>query len=74
LTAAFNGRVLIASHSRFALACGCQGGGIVMVVDGVVAWWLGVDAERRSLETIVPPLGTPKDGATQPGNSQFPAK
>jgi hypothetical protein len=30
--------VLIASHSRFALACGHQGGGMVMVVGGLVAW------------------------------------
>jgi MFS family permease len=43
---------LIASRSRPALAWGYQGGALIMIVGGLVAWWLGVDAERKPLEDV----------------------
>jgi MFS family permease len=45
------------SHpSRTPLSWGFAIGGIIMIVGGVVAWFLAVDAERKSLEDIAEPL------------------
>lgn len=38
------------------LALGYSAGGVIMFVGGVVAWYFGVEAERKSLEEIASPL------------------
>ena len=38
------------------LTTGYYVGAAVMFLGGLVAWWLAVDAERRSLESVAPPL------------------
>jgi MFS family permease len=38
------------------LTIGYYVGAIVMFLGGVIAWFFGVDAERKSLEEIAPPL------------------
>jgi MFS family permease len=47
---------LIQTGSRSELLLGYLLGGGLMVAAGAVAFWLGVDAERRSLEEVAPPL------------------
>ncbi|HEX4691677.1 MAG TPA: MFS transporter [Solirubrobacteraceae bacterium] len=47
---------LIQTGSRSELLLGYLLGGGLMVAAAVVAFWLGVDAERRSLEEVAPPL------------------
>ncbi len=59
--------VLIASHSRIQLAYGYQGGAVVMIIGGIVAWWLGVDAECKSLEDIAPPITAAEAGTAVVG-------
>jgi hypothetical protein len=53
-------------QDRFPLFVGYVGGGVIMLIGGVVAAWLGVKAERRSLEDIARPLSliTPATPAT----------
>lgn len=41
---------------RLPLALGYIGAAAIMLAGGVVAWFLGVDAEQKSLEDISPPL------------------
>lgn len=48
--------ILIESGSRGELAAGYALAGGLMIAAGALAWRLGVDAERRSLEEIAPPL------------------
>ncbi len=48
--------VLIDSGSRVSIMWGYELGAALMVAAGLVAAWLGVRAERRSLEDIAPPL------------------
>jgi MFS family permease len=47
---------------RGPLTVGYLFGGAIMVVGGVVAWFFGVDAERRSLEDITGPLSVVRKG------------
>jgi MFS family permease len=47
---------IVASGSRDALALGYGFGAILVVGAAIVAWWIGVDAERRSLEDVATPL------------------
>jgi MFS family permease len=47
---------LIATHSRAALFAGYTLGALLMLGGAAVAWFLGVDAERRSLEELALPL------------------
>ena len=42
--------------SRGPLAIAYVGSAAIMFTGGLVAWWLGVDAERKSLEDVAPPL------------------
>jgi MFS family permease len=42
--------------NRFPLFIGYVTGGVIMLVGGLIAAWLGVDAERRSLEDVARPL------------------
>ncbi|HYZ63492.1 MAG TPA: MFS transporter, partial [Acetobacteraceae bacterium] len=47
---------LIQTGSRTELLLGYLLGGGLMIAAAVVALWLGVDAERRPLEEVAPPL------------------
>jgi MFS family permease len=47
---------LIGSGDPASIAGGYAFGAGLMVLAGVVAWWLAVAAERRSLEEVAPPL------------------
>jgi len=49
---------LIESGSRDALFGAYAFAGVLMCVAAGVAGWIGVDAERKSLEEVCPPLGT----------------
>lgn len=57
---------LIASESRGALALGYVTGAVVMFVGGVIAWFLGVDAEGKSLEDIAPPISATEVAGVTP--------
>ncbi len=57
---------LIETGSRGAVAAGYAVGAVLVIAAGLIAWRFGVDAERRSLEDIAPPLGS-ADGATGRG-------
>jgi len=48
---------MIESGSRDALFGAYAFASVLMCAAAVVAAWLGVDAERRSLEHVAPPLG-----------------
>jgi MFS family permease len=48
--------VLIETHSRLAVASGYWLGAALVLGAAGVAWRLGVDAERKSLEAVAPPL------------------
>ena len=50
--------ILIGSGSRDAVSNGYALGAVLMLIAAVVEAWLGVDAERKSLERIAPPLST----------------
>jgi hypothetical protein len=39
-----------------ALTVGYYTGAVIMTAGGIIAWWFGVDAERKSLEDIANPL------------------
>lgn len=47
---------LIDTGSRGAIFYGYGLGGLLMIGGGIVAWYLAVDAERRPLEDVAPPL------------------
>jgi MFS family permease len=49
---------LVGTGSRHLLFLGYMAGAIAMVVGGVTEAWLGVDAERKSLESIASPLAS----------------
>jgi MFS family permease len=49
---------LIESGSRDALFAAYAFAGVLMCIAAAVAAWLGVDAERKSLEEVCPPLGS----------------
>jgi MFS family permease len=40
-------------------------GAVIMIIGGVVAWFLGVDAEGKSLEDVVSPLAARRTGAAR---------
>jgi MFS family permease len=46
---------------RFPLTVGYLFGAAMIVAGGLVMWFFGVDAERRSLEDIAPPLAATGD-------------
>jgi MFS family permease len=50
--------ILIGSGSRDAVSNGYALGAVLMLTAAAVEAWLGVDAERKSLERIAPPLST----------------
>ena len=49
---------LIATGDRSAVAVGYAIGAALVIVAGLLAWRWGVDAERRALEDIAPPMST----------------
>ena len=56
---------LIDTGSRVSILWGYLLGGGLMLAAGLVAAWLGVNAERRALEDVAPPLslvGVQRDG------------
>jgi MFS family permease len=53
---------LIETGSRLSILYGYLLGGALMLIAAVVAGFLGVDAERRSLEDIAPPLSAVGSG------------
>jgi len=54
--ATINGKVEVVLDSRSPLAMGYAGAAVIMLIGGVVAWFLGVDAEGKSLEDVAPPI------------------
>jgi hypothetical protein len=48
---------MIEGGSRGGLFAAYSAAGALMCLAGVVAWKLGVNAERRPLEEVCPPLG-----------------
>jgi hypothetical protein len=55
--------------SRGLLTVGYMIGAAVMFVGGLIAWFFGVDAERKSLEEIATPLSA----VSRPGEAPAPA-
>jgi MFS family permease len=53
---AIGAKVEVVVDSLNPLAYGYVGAAIIMFIGGVVAWFLGVDAEQKSLEDIAPPI------------------
>jgi hypothetical protein len=51
-----SGRIEVLVGDRGLLAAGYVGAAAIMFAGGVVAWFLGVDAEQKSLEDIAPPI------------------
>jgi MFS family permease len=51
-----NGTMQIVVGSRTPLALGYIAAAAIMFTGGLVAWFLGVDAEQKSLEDIAPPI------------------
>ncbi|MDP9897974.1 MFS transporter [Variovorax ginsengisoli] len=49
---------LIATGDRSAVAVGYAIGAVLVIAAGLLAWRYGVDAERRALEDIAPPMST----------------
>ena len=49
---------LISTGSRMSILFGYLLGGGLMVAAGLIAAWLGVNAERRALEDVAPPLSS----------------
>jgi MFS family permease len=47
---------------RVPLALGCLGIAVIMALGAAVAWFLGVDAERKSLEQVADPISTRRHG------------
>jgi MFS family permease len=59
---------------RTPLSWGYVIGGVIMIIGGAVAWFLGVDAERKSLEDIANPLSVIQPAADRNrANSSGPA-
>ncbi|GAA4871714.1 MFS transporter [Pseudonocardia benzenivorans] len=59
---------LIGDGSRpFLLFIGYLMGAVIMAIGGLVAWFLGVDAERKSLEDVVSPLAARAPATRAPG-------
>jgi MFS family permease len=50
--------MLIETGSRGAVAVGYGIGAALVIAAGLLAWRFGVDAERRALEEVAPPLGS----------------
>jgi MFS family permease len=48
-------------------------GAVIMIIGGVVAWFLGVDAEGKSLEDVVSPLAARRTGSTRAPGGGSPA-
>ncbi|CAN5354303.1 MFS transporter [soil metagenome] len=48
--------LLIGTGEPAAIAAGYGLGAVLMLVAAAVEWWLGIDAERRSLEDVAAPL------------------
>jgi MFS family permease len=46
----------VETREPWRLVLGFVGAAMVMVLAAVVAWWLGIDAERKSLEDVATPL------------------
>jgi MFS family permease len=62
---------IIESGSRSALFAAYALAGVLMCAAAGVAAWLGVDAERKSLEDVCPPLGCdPDQGELSPASSR----
>jgi hypothetical protein len=61
------------SHvSRGPLTIGYLIGAAIMIIGGLVAWFIGVNSERQSLEDIASPLSAvkkPADGISPAGAS-----
>lgn len=49
---------LVGTGSRVLLFRGYLAGAAAMIAGGLVEAWIGVDAERRSLESIAEPLAS----------------
>jgi MFS family permease len=49
---------IVGTGSRTYLFWGYLAGALLMVIGGLVAMWIGVDAERKSLESIAAPLSS----------------
>jgi len=62
---------IIESGSREALFGAYALAAILMIGAALVAWWLGVDAERKPLEEVCAPLGA--DEASPPATNPAPA-
>jgi MFS family permease len=50
------GKVEVVVDKLAPLSWGYVGAAAIMIIGGVVAWFLGVDAEGKSLEDIAPPI------------------
>jgi len=62
------GRTLPDDGSRpVLLFIGYLMGAVIMAIGGLVAWFLGVDAEGKALEDVVSPLGVRKPVTRAPG-------
>ncbi|MBO9648992.1 MAG: MFS transporter [Variovorax sp.] len=57
---------LIETGSRGAVAIGYAVGAVLVIVAGSIAWHWAVDAERKPLEEIAPPLGSAPHDAPGP--------
>lgn len=53
--------MLIETGSRGAVAVGYGIGASLVIAAGLLAWRFGVDAERRALEEVAPPLGSTRE-------------
>ena len=60
---------IIESGSRDALFGAYALAGVLMCAAAAVAAWLGIDAERKSLEEVCPPLGCDPASSTIPGST-----
>ncbi|WP_454056589.1 MFS transporter [Cupriavidus sp. Marseille-Q8015] len=58
---------LIETGSRDAVAAGYGVGAALVIAGGLLALRYGVDAERRALEEVAPPLGAEDLGVAEPG-------
>ncbi|RZI75908.1 MAG: MFS transporter [Variovorax sp.] len=58
--------MLIETGSRGAVTVGYAIGAVLVVVAGLIAWRYAVDAERRSLEDIAPPMGAAEASRSGP--------
>jgi MFS family permease len=60
---------LIESGSRGAVAAGYGFGAALVIVAGLLAWRYAVDAERKPLEEVAPPLGMAEAERFSPGTA-----